>query len=261
MASCENVLMGGKMRLATICACGKIYAHDFSRMTWVCQARNCAQLRTDCLLGLRRPWSKIQMWTVEKLTGERLGEPSSAVSARVEAARERQHSRFAPCENHVHCNADMTPADVRIFCKLDSTGQSLMRAAMQQLQLSARAFHRVLKTARAVADIAGSDPSPRRLIYAILMAAWQESVFAFMARNSADLASFYHLPSERVIELGIRVELELLMARTISFFNGFLIISKCLDVRLVLELAKFDMAGILDQFRGEIQRTIAIEKR
>jgi len=39
------------------------------------------------------------------------------------------------------------------------------------------------------------------------MAAWQESVFAFMARNSADLASFYHLPSERVIELGIRVEL------------------------------------------------------
>ncbi len=93
----------------------------------------------------------------EKLTGERLGEPSSAVSARVEAAREQQHSRFASCDNHVHCNADMTPADVWVFRKLDATGQSLMRAAMQQLQLSARAFHRVLKIARTIADLAGSD--------------------------------------------------------------------------------------------------------
>ncbi len=93
----------------------------------------------------------------EKLTGERLGEPSSTVSARVEAARERQHKRFASSDNHAHCNADMTPADVRVFCKLDATGQSLMRAAMQQLQLSARAFHRVLKIARTIADLAGSD--------------------------------------------------------------------------------------------------------
>jgi len=51
----------------------------------------------------------------------------------------------------------MTPADVRVFCKLDATGQSLMRAAMQQLQLSARAFRRVLKIARTVADLAGND--------------------------------------------------------------------------------------------------------
>ncbi len=53
----------------------------------------------------------------------------------------------------------MTPADVRVrvACKLDSTGQSLMRAAMQQLQLSARAFHRVLKIARTIADLVGSD--------------------------------------------------------------------------------------------------------
>jgi magnesium chelatase family protein len=60
------------------------------------------------------------------------------------------------------------PADVRIFCKLNATGQSLMRSAMQQLQLSARAFHRVLKIARTIADLAGSDDiAPAHLAEAI----------------------------------------------------------------------------------------------
>jgi len=62
----------------------------------------------------------------------------------------------------------MTPADVRVFCKLDATGQSLMRSAMQQLQLSARAFHRVLKIARTIADLASSeDIAPAHLAEAI----------------------------------------------------------------------------------------------
>jgi len=109
----------------------------------------------------------------EKLTSERVGESSSAVSARVQAARERQHTRFASHDAvvpnaHIVCNADMAPADVRVFCKLDATGQSLMRSAMQQLQLSARAFHRVLKIARTIADLAGSDEiAPAHLAEAI----------------------------------------------------------------------------------------------
>jgi len=104
----------------------------------------------------------------EKLTSERVGESSSVVSARVQAARERQHARFASHDSRVLCNADMTPADVRIFCKLDATGQSLMRTAMQQLQLSARAFHRVLKIARTIADLAGNDDiAPAHLAEAI----------------------------------------------------------------------------------------------
>jgi len=95
----------------------------------------------------------------EKLTSERLGEPSSTVAARVEAARERQRKRFASHDSRVVCNADMTPADVpvREACRLDTTGQSLMRSAMQQLQMSARAFHRVLKIAQTIADLAGND--------------------------------------------------------------------------------------------------------
>jgi magnesium chelatase family protein len=51
----------------------------------------------------------------------------------------------------------MRPADVRKFCALDETGHSLMQTAMSQLQLSARGYHRVLKLARTIADLAGSE--------------------------------------------------------------------------------------------------------
>jgi magnesium chelatase family protein len=91
-----------------------------------------------------------------KLTDSRLGEPSAAVQARVERARERQRVRFLGASGALHSNADMRPGEVREHCKLDEAGTGLMRAAMSQLQLSARAFHRVLKLARTIADLAGS---------------------------------------------------------------------------------------------------------
>jgi magnesium chelatase family protein len=91
----------------------------------------------------------------EKLTDDRLGEPSASVRARVEAARQRQQARFAG--TNLTTNADMQPADVRVYCRLDATGKSLLKAAMSQLQLSARAYHRILKLARTIADLAGSD--------------------------------------------------------------------------------------------------------
>ena len=55
------------------------------------------------------------------------------------------------------CNADMGPGHVRRLCALEGTAQAVMRAAMQQLSLSARAYHRVLKLARTIADLAGAD--------------------------------------------------------------------------------------------------------
>jgi len=88
----------------------------------------------------------------EKLSDDRLGESSVNVQARVEAARERQRQRFA--ESSLACNADMRPAEVRDFCQLDETSNSLMRTAMNQMQLSARAYHRVLKLSRTIADLA-----------------------------------------------------------------------------------------------------------
>jgi len=91
----------------------------------------------------------------EKLADSRLGEPSAAVRSRVEAARERQRRRFEGTS--LLTNADMGPAEVRDYCPLDDAGRGLLKAAMQQLQMSARAYHRILKLARTIADLAGSD--------------------------------------------------------------------------------------------------------
>ena len=67
----------------------------------------------------------------EKLSDDRLGEPSENVQKRVEAAREIQRQRFADSE--LTYNADMRPQEVRLYCQLDDTGESLMRSAMSQL--------------------------------------------------------------------------------------------------------------------------------
>jgi magnesium chelatase family protein len=91
----------------------------------------------------------------DKLSSDRLGESSAAIRARVQAARERQTMRFVGSD--VVCNTDMRVAEVRKYCKLDETGDSLIRAAMSQLNLSARGYHRILKLARTIADLAGSD--------------------------------------------------------------------------------------------------------
>ncbi len=92
----------------------------------------------------------------EKLSDSRFGESSTTVRARVEAAREKQRLRFAG-KDGLTANADMRPAEVRKFCTLDETGKTLMQTAMSQLQLSARGYHRVLKLARTIADLAGSE--------------------------------------------------------------------------------------------------------
>jgi magnesium chelatase family protein len=91
----------------------------------------------------------------EKLTDDRLGEPSEAIRRRVERARRAQRQRFEGTA--MTNNADMGPAEVREYCKVDEAGRSLLRAAMEQLQMSARAFHRVLKLGRTIADLAGSE--------------------------------------------------------------------------------------------------------
>ena len=91
----------------------------------------------------------------DKLSEARKGESSADVRARVESARVRQQSRLRGTK--LTCNADMTAVEVKDCCIVDATGESLLRAAMKQLALSARAFHRILKLARTVADLSGSD--------------------------------------------------------------------------------------------------------
>jgi len=91
----------------------------------------------------------------DKLTGEARGEPSAAVRARVQEARARQAHRLGG--TGMVANAEMGPKEVRTHCVVAESAQGLLKAAMARLQLSARAYHRVLKLARTIADLAGCD--------------------------------------------------------------------------------------------------------
>jgi magnesium chelatase family protein len=105
----------------------------------------------------------------EKLSGDRVGESSESIRARVQAARDIQTKRYSPSGtmssirnssavlSNIVCNADMRIGEIRQFCKLHDEGQSLMRSAMSQLNLSARAYHRILKLARTIADLAACE--------------------------------------------------------------------------------------------------------
>ena len=90
-----------------------------------------------------------------ELAGEPSEEPSAAVRARVEEARQRQQARFRE-QPGLFANAHMASRDIRRYCRLSEPVESLLRTAITRLGLSARAYHRVLKLARTIADLAGA---------------------------------------------------------------------------------------------------------
>lgn len=90
-----------------------------------------------------------------ELRSEKPGEISATMRRRTQAARERQHARFAGSQNTT--NARMTHAQIRKHCAIDSTLGDLLQQAMEQLHLSARAYDRILKVARTIADLAGAE--------------------------------------------------------------------------------------------------------
>jgi len=90
------------------------------------------------------------------LSSRESAESSAAIRERVVAAREQQASRFSKGRKTA-CNARMSHSQIKKFCELDATGQELLRHAMEDLQLSARAYDRILKVARTIADLAGSE--------------------------------------------------------------------------------------------------------
>jgi magnesium chelatase family protein len=90
----------------------------------------------------------------EKLVDEEPAEDSSLLRKRVELAKDVQSDRFK--ELGFLCNSEMGPAEVWKFCQLDDTAKALLQAATQRLNLSARAFHRILKVSRTIADLAGA---------------------------------------------------------------------------------------------------------
>ena len=88
----------------------------------------------------------------EKLSEDRKGEQSATIRKRVTAARDIQSKRFEALEN-VHYNAQMNTKQIREFCVLDNASKEMLKNAMERLNLSARAYDRILKVARTIADL------------------------------------------------------------------------------------------------------------
>jgi magnesium chelatase family protein len=90
------------------------------------------------------------------ISSTRTEENSAALRERVVAARERQQARFR-ADAKTNCNARMVPRHIKEHCKLSEDSQELIRVAMTELNLSARAYDRILKVSRTVADLAGAE--------------------------------------------------------------------------------------------------------
>ena len=91
-----------------------------------------------------------------EITSERTGEASEQIRARVVAARQRQQARFRD-KPKITCNARMGSRELKSHCALDEATMELLKFAMTDLNLSARAYDRILKVARTIADLAGAE--------------------------------------------------------------------------------------------------------
>ncbi len=92
----------------------------------------------------------------KELSSDRSGEPSAVVRERVQKAREVQLKRFAK-EKGIFSNAHMESAQIRKYCQIDEQGKQLLSMAIKQVGLSARAYDRILKVARTIADLEDSE--------------------------------------------------------------------------------------------------------
>ncbi len=91
----------------------------------------------------------------KELTAEREGEPSEDIRRRVNEARDTQRERFK--EDGLHCNTGMSQKQIKKYCRLDEEGTELLKMAINELGISARAYDRILKVARTIADLAASE--------------------------------------------------------------------------------------------------------
>jgi len=92
----------------------------------------------------------------DEMTANRRSETSETIRERVVKARERQAHRFTDHPS-IYCNAMMPSNMVKRICAIDDAGKSLLKAAMERIGLSARAYDRILKVSRTIADLAASD--------------------------------------------------------------------------------------------------------
>ena len=138
------------------CPCG---FHNHPQKTCVCHAgmvQKYLQKISGPLMDRIDLHVEVTPVDFQALTSPRPAETSANIRKRVMAARERQAQRFA-AHTTIHCNAQMSPRQVRERCRIDESSQALLKTAMERLGLSARAYDRILRVSRTIADMAGSE--------------------------------------------------------------------------------------------------------
>ncbi|MEO7796595.1 MAG: ATP-binding protein, partial [Opitutaceae bacterium] len=114
--------------------------------------------------------------SLTELRSDKTGETSEAIRERVDSSRTRQQARFTG--SNTTCNARMTQAQIRRHCLIDASLGDLLQQAMEQLSLSARAYNRILKVARTIADLGGAEKiAAPHLLEAIQYRSLDRSVF------------------------------------------------------------------------------------
>ena len=133
------------------CPCG--YFTDPQRVC-TCTAQQIRQYRSKIsgpLLDRIDIHIEVPSVRYKDLTAKSTGEPSKSIKVHVEGARNVQKERFG--DSHVNCNAQMTNRQIKEFCPLDKDSHRLIEMAIDKLGLSARAYTRILKVARTIADL------------------------------------------------------------------------------------------------------------
>ncbi|MEJ7612366.1 MAG: YifB family Mg chelatase-like AAA ATPase [Candidatus Fervidibacter sacchari] len=163
------------------CPCG--YATDATRKCQCSpqQIRNYRRRISGPLLDRFDIHLEVPRLTAEEILEPGSGEPSSSIRARVLRARERQRERFERLGLPISCNAQIPPRAIREICVLDADAKEILRSAIQSLGLSARAHDRIVKVARTIADLEGSETiRPRHIAEAITYRSLDRQLFEAM---------------------------------------------------------------------------------
>ncbi|MFH1292307.1 MAG: YifB family Mg chelatase-like AAA ATPase [bacterium] len=137
------------------CACGY---NDDPEKTCSCSPSQIMHYRKKIsgpLLDRIDLFVQVPRVNIDKLISEQLAEPSANIRERVENARERQYARFKGIP--IYTNSEMRNAEIKKFCQLDKKSIEILRSAVSQMHLSARAYNRTIKLARTIADLTESE--------------------------------------------------------------------------------------------------------
>lgn len=138
------------------CPCGHYGDPDQACTCGEAQVRRYQQRLSGPLLDRFDIQLDVQRVAFDQLSEKRRGEPTAAIWDRVQAARDIQYARYAELP-YAYTNSDLGPGEIDRFCALPPEAESLLRTAMIRFKLSARAYHRILKLSRTIADLASQE--------------------------------------------------------------------------------------------------------